>query len=159
MKKKEMTLDDAAQFIASHPLNIDPEHDDSDAAEQARVLAFQALLRASETILSIRMTSDIMHIDFAENIGTVMNNDDVSSDINGQRYYSIHALLHATGAIAKEMVDDGYEVDQIMGYIMDSLKNSLECNLGVNLEIGEMDAASVAEFLGKESSKDESLLS
>ena len=152
MKKKEMTLDDAAQFIANHQLNIDPEHNDSDEAEQARV-------RASESILSIRMTSDNMHIEFEENIGTVMNNDDVSSDINGQRYYSIYALLHATGAIAKEMVDDGYEVDQIMSYILDSLKNSLECNLGVNLKIGEMDAASVAEFLSKESSKDESLLS
>ena len=154
--KTTMEFNDAAEIIASHTLNIDSETESVEEAEEARLLAFHALKQASETIIRIRM-NDAFHVDFAEKIGMVMNNDDVSKDINGQRYYSIHALFHAAASMAKAMIDDGYELDQVMGFIMDSLKHSLQETLGIQIEVGGPTEEGIAAIFEAQSKKNSNL--
>ena len=135
-EKKEMTFVEAAQYIAKHPLEIDPETDNVKEAEEARLIAFHVLMDAAKTIINIKTDSGVMHIDYSQDIGTLMNGDDVSSDENGQRYYGIHALASAMARMAKGMVDDDYDIEQVMHYVMDAFKRSFEYELGIAMEVG-----------------------
>lgn len=158
-KEKEMSLKEVAQFIASHAYHGIEDPDEMQRSEEARVTAYHALNKLANALVLIGDDGNKMEVSFSENIGKIMNNDDVSGDIAGQRYYTIIALTHAIAATAKEQVDDGYSVQEVITQILDSLTHSLQSLLDINIEVGSVSPEDIEKFRKQSDTNNNSMLS
>lgn len=147
----KMTMEEAADYISKHLLQSGDDNAEIEKAEEARLLAFQALNELSDSIVCITTRPDkAMSIDVSRQIGTILNNDDVADDNAGQRYYAIHALTFALAALARDQIEDGYDVDAVMSMVLDALCNSFNDAAGIILDVGKLSPDEAATFIDKQ---------
>ena len=65
---------------------------------------------------------------------------------------------HAIASTAKEQIDDGYSVQEVITQILDSLSHSLQSLLDVNIEVGSVSPEDIEKFK-KPSDNNSSMLS
>ena len=80
-----------------------------------------------------------MLIDIDAEIGITMNDEDVSGDYCGKRYYAIETLAFALSAVAREQVDAGMDVTEVIGHTLDAITRDLQANLpDLDVKVGHM---------------------
>lgn len=126
-----MTINEAINRLENYPFD---NEQDKEAAKEA----IQALETIKTTALIINFNDEKnMGISVNPHIGNMMNEADTSNDVAGQRYYGIKALLYAAACLAADQVKDGKQIDTVMGWILESLSESLESLLDVQVEFGD----------------------
>lgn len=80
-----------------------------------------------------------MYVDIEPGIGNTMNDEDVSSDQSGMRYYAIEALTFAIAVAAGEQVEAGVEMPMVVEQVMDGITRSLTNVLpGLDIKVGHI---------------------
>lgn len=80
-----------------------------------------------------------MYVDIEASIGNAMNDEDVSGDKSGMRYYAIEALAFAIAVAAGEQVAAGVEMPMVVEQVMDGVTRALTNVLpGLDIKIGHI---------------------
>ena len=110
------------------------------ALEEAKEIATSAISTLSSAVVIIGAEEDgLRHVMVNPDIGTIIGDEDVSEDEDGQAHYAIHVLADALAHAASEQVEAGHDVDEVMALIMQTLAEELESLLDIKMDFGPLD--------------------
>ena len=154
----DMTIKEAIKHLNTYSSTMGSGQTDSDQHEEAKRVALDALRTLDTSVVIIGIDDEHnISINLNADIGSKMNNDDVSEDPSGQRYYAIEALIHAATHLAAEQVRDGNGIESVMEQLLESLCRNLESAMDVRIEVGQANIDQLREMVTD--NKDPSMLS
>lgn len=95
--------------------------------------------QTSTPIVTINMNEDHrLDVEISKDIGMIMNDDADHDNSAARKAYASEALVLALATNAKELVNEGVSVEEVMARILDSIADNLAWALDIDIKVHPM---------------------